>query len=83
MLFDNCEDILIRVRSCWSRRIDISLMSNGRVLNRSVIVVESGGIVGEGMSVGFWSQILHENLNEGDFITLTTFLSTALLVIQF
>ena len=46
------------------------------------MVVEYGGIVGEGMRVGFWMQILQENLNEGDFNTLTTFLSTALLVIQ-
>ena len=70
------------VRSCLSRRVDISLMRKGRVLSMSVIVVESGGIVGDGMSEGFWRQILHENLKEGYFNTLITCLSTALLVIQ-
>ena len=46
------------------------------------MIVESGGIVGKGMREGLWIQILHENLNEGYFNTLTTFLSTALLVTQ-
>ena len=82
LLCFNCEDIFLRDMSCWSRRVDISLMRKGRVLSRSVMVVESEEIVGEGMREGFLRQIWHENLNEGDFNTLTTCLSTALLVIQ-
>ena len=34
--------------------------------------VESGGIIDEEMREGFWRQIWHANLNEGDLNTLTT-----------
>ena len=48
----------------------------------AVMVVYSGGIVGEGLKGGFWKTIWHDKCNEGDFNTLTTCIITALLVIQ-
>ena len=68
--------------SCLSRREDISLIRKGIVFSKSVMEVESGGIVDEGIRLGFWRQVWHENLKEGDLSTLTTCLCTALLVIQ-
>ena len=46
--------------SCLSRREDISLIRKGIVFSKSVMEVESGGIVDEGIRLGFWRQVWHE-----------------------